>query len=183
MIACAVEQTGKQVYTTPLRIDLDFHHLLKKSFATKLVSAIILKDTVQAASVDHRLKPQVLLGSRKNTQHYSDHWSLPIGHVESGESNLQAVIRELKEELSIEALEVTELFVKTNSEKNILHQVFWVRKWRGELVNAEPECCHQIKWFEYNRLPEPITPITVEIVTDFVNSKLFKQTLIIDPSN
>lgn len=161
-----------------MRIDLDIRYLLKKSFATKLVSAIILRDTYQAVPSSEQTHPKVLLGFRKNTQHYSDYWSLPIGHVEVGESNLQAIKRELQEELSILAIDVEELFVKTNAEKSIQHQVFWVKQWQGKLANAEPQFCERIEWFESGNLPLPTTPITIKIVADFVNSTLFKLELL-----
>ncbi len=169
-----------------MRIDLDFHERLKESFATKLVSAIILKDIYSAAPLDNnktKYCPQVLLGLRKNTEHFSDHWSLPIGHVELGESDRQAIKRELQEELAIQALDIVELFVKTNLEKSIYHQVFWVKQWQGDVKNAEPHLCQQIKWFDNDHLPTPITSITAEIIADFRRSKSFKQLSKIEFSN
>jgi 8-oxo-dGTP diphosphatase len=46
---------------------------------------------------------RVLIGQRRNTDKHALKWEFPGGKVESGESPQEALIRELREELSIDA--------------------------------------------------------------------------------
>ncbi|MDX2319349.1 MAG: 8-oxo-dGTP diphosphatase MutT [Moritella sp.] len=47
---------------------------------------------------------QVFLSKRSSQQHQGDKWEFPGGKVESGESALEALTRELKEEVNLEVL-------------------------------------------------------------------------------
>ena len=123
----------------------------------KLVSGIIVKHN------------KVLLGLRKNTQDFNHYWSLPIGHVEKQETYLTAIKRELKEELSIDVLSVSEFCLKTDPEKNIHHQVFNIQSWDGVINNSEPDLCEQLSWFEFNQLPQRLTPVSRDILKDFIS--------------
>ncbi len=138
---------------------------------TELVSAILVKvsPTGKYPKAQHAAV-NILLGLRKNTPHYSGYWSLPIGHVEQGESYQQAMERELREELSVDVLDSEEVATKINHDLSIRNHVFWVKRWRGELINAEPDFCEQIKWFGHGYFPKTTTPITEEIVRDFIRS-------------
>ena len=42
--------------------------------------------------------------------------------------------------------------------KNMLKFVFSVNKYKGILINNEPEKCKELKWFEVEKLPENIIP-------------------------
>jgi 8-oxo-dGTP diphosphatase len=75
----------------------------------------------------------------------------PGGKIESGETPKQAVIRELKEEFSIDVLEEDlELFDKNSApaanspEVDVHMEVFLVKKWQGEIIpDSEVE---EIRW-------------------------------------
>jgi 8-oxo-dGTP diphosphatase len=75
----------------------------------------------------------------------------PGGKIESGETPVQAVIRELKEEFQIDVnQEDLELFDKNSApaanspEVNVHMEVFLVKKWRGEIKpDSEVE---EIRW-------------------------------------
>ncbi|MBV1907895.1 MAG: NUDIX domain-containing protein [Kangiellaceae bacterium] len=135
---------------------------MEKQTTVKLVSAVILRDN------------RVLLGLRINTQHFNHHWSLPIGHVERNESNIDAIYRELKEELAIEQVCISELTVKIDRDKNIYQQVYLVKKWQGQIVNAEPHLCEQLRWYKLTELPQDITPISYEIINEIMATGLIK---------
>ena len=128
-------------------------------YQIKLVSGIILD------------KNRVLLGLRRNTQHFSDFWSLPVGHVENSESLLVALKRELSEELGIEVIQEESFCIKTDTKNSIYHQVFIVNDFHGQVNNLEPQYCEELRWFVLEDLPEPLTPITREILLD-LNRKL-----------
>lgn len=124
----------------------------KTDYTTHLVSGLFIQDD------------QVLLGLRINTRDYPNHWSLPIGHVEKGETQNQAISRELHEELGIHIQDFQLVCRKTDEQHSILHQVFKVNQWHGDIVNCEPQWCEQLKWSSLDGLPKNITPISLEII-------------------
>lgn len=107
---------------------------------------------------------QLLLCLRKNTTHYADYWAFPVGHVEFGENTVDALRRELFEEIGIQLLDCERLITLYDNEQKIRHAVFKVTEWRGEIENREPELCEQVQWFPLKALPQPLTPACLSIV-------------------
>ncbi len=128
---------------------------MKIESATHLVSGILVDEN------------KILLGLRKNTKCFPDYWSLPVGHVEMGESSLQAIKRELSEEIGVELIDATSFCIKIDESESIYHQVFLVKKWNGKIVNRELNLCSELKWFSYDELPDNLTPASKEIIDDF----------------
>ncbi|HEY4486457.1 MAG TPA: NUDIX domain-containing protein [Candidatus Paceibacterota bacterium] len=97
-----------------------------------------------------------LLGQRKNTGYWDGKWSTPSGHVKDGELPSQAVIREAREELGIEVLECDLEMVHVSyrsrhdekSKGSRADYFFKARVWAGEIKNAEPHKCEQVKWID-----------------------------------
>lgn len=103
---------------------------------------------------------KILLSRRQNTGYYDGWWSLPSGHVETGESPVQALMRETAEELAIAIDQKDIRFVhaiyaiKHDATDNRVGLYFEVKKWDGLPINAEPYKCADICWFPINALPE-----------------------------
>ena len=106
---------------------------------------------------------QVLLARRSNTGYCDGYYSLPAGHVESGESLTAALHREIFEEIGIR------IAAKGLAAPHILHRrgedgservdaFFPVSQWEGEVRNQEPEKCDDLSWFPIDRLPENTIP-------------------------
>lgn len=126
----------------------------------RVVSALLIKNS-------SHLAPQVLLCLRKNTRHFPGYWSLPIGHIEELETPLDAIRRELYEELGIQLIDahcLTRLFDPANK---VDHSVFVIDDWRGEPENLETELCELVDWFTFEDLPSPLTPISFTILQSF----------------
>jgi 8-oxo-dGTP diphosphatase len=113
-------------------------------------------------------KKRVLLGLRVRTGFADGLYGLPAGKVEVGESVLAGMIREAKEELGIEIresdLELSSMIYhlwtdKVQTQSNLF---FVCRKFKGEIVNAEPEKCSGLKFFPLKRLPKKIIPFVAE---------------------
>lgn len=107
---------------------------------------------------------QVLLCLRKNTEFYPGYWAFPVGRVEVGENFIDALRRELFEEIGVQMLNCENLTTLYDYEQNIEHMVFKVSEWRGEIDNMEPELCQSVEWFSLDSLPSPLTPATQNIL-------------------
>ncbi|MFV2087964.1 NUDIX domain-containing protein [Micromonospora sp. LOL_021] len=93
----------------------------------------------------------VLLVHRSpNRRAYPDLWDLPGGHVEAGESELQALAREMHEELGIRiAAESSSRLgdLHAGSGEDALHVGVWhIRDWVGSPTNHAPEEHDDIGW-------------------------------------
>ena len=98
-----------------------------------------------------RKGPHVLVGQRPQGRRLAGQWEFPGGKVEGGESPEQALARELREELDIEAEigQVRMACTQCYPEVGILLIFFDVKFWRGE---PKPLCHTELKWI----LPEEL---------------------------
>lgn len=79
---------------------------------------------------------------------YPNVWDVPGGHIDPGESRIDALVRELREELGIEIDTTRAVSVLRHSPKPDLDIEIWaVANWEGEIVNAEPDEHDDIRWF------------------------------------
>ena len=104
---------------------------------------------------------QVLLLRRFNTGFRDGEYSVPAGHLDGGETVMQAGIREGKEEAGVD-IQADALIFST-----VMHRIeddervdffFQVHKWSGEPFNAEPEKCDDLRWVDIDALPENTVP-------------------------
>ena len=77
---------------------------------------------------------------------YPDCWDLVGGHVETGESPHDAVIRECFEELGVRVHDPRP-FPMTFDNPSLDVHAFLVTRWDGEPVNAAPEEHDDLRWF------------------------------------
>ncbi|MQY26107.1 NUDIX hydrolase [Nocardia aurantia] len=100
---------------------------------------------------------EVLFGLRQNTGFEDGAWHLPSGHLEVGESVVQAVIREAVEEIGVtispEDVHFTHIMHNSASGGRVAF-FFTVRTWQGAPENQEPDKCGDLQWFNVNELPE-----------------------------
>src|SRR5437763_12424295 len=95
----------------------------------------------------------VLMGERRADKVYALHWEFPGGKLETNESAVEALRRELQEELDIEMgdaeLWSSELATYSNGMTYDI-SYFLVREWRGEIYNRE---FNQVGWINSEMLP------------------------------
>ncbi|MGY1857097.1 NUDIX domain-containing protein [Modestobacter sp. SYSU DS0290] len=99
---------------------------------------------------------RVLLTHRSpHRRWYPDVWDLPGGHVDDGETELDALRRELREELGVEALAIDPEPVARISDPaaDLSLGVWAVRAWRGTPTNACPDEHDEIRWADGAGLP------------------------------
>ena len=86
------------------------------------------------------------------------------GHVDCGESAVQALIRECREELGIVVDPADVVFahlchyVDPTGEETYYNIYFFVRRFSGSPRIMEPEKCNGLGWFSPEALPEDMIP-------------------------
>jgi ADP-ribose pyrophosphatase YjhB (NUDIX family) len=109
---------------------------------------------------------EILLGRRTGSTFGEGWWHLPAGHLEADESAITCARREAKEELGIELTEadlgLVHVLHHRDPDEARLHLFFRVSKWRGTIINAEPDRCSELGWFPLSHLPEQTIPYTAE---------------------
>jgi len=100
---------------------------------------------------------RALFGRRRNTGFMDGTYHLPAGHLEAGESVVEAVIREAREELGVtidpEQVEFAHVMHSPLTGGRVSF-FFCVRQWKGIPTNREPHKCGELRWFPLDQLPE-----------------------------
>lgn len=115
-----------------------------------------------------RKDDKILLARRCNTGFHDGDYSFPAGHVELGETMINAMLREAKEEIGI-ILKPTDLRLinvmhrKEPNEERI-NLFFTTNNWEGEPMIMEPDKCDDIKWFNVDSIPENTIPYIKKVL-------------------
>lgn len=106
-------------------------------------------------------KKQVLLQLRQNTGYMDGKYDMVAsGHVEQGESLMQTLVREAKEEAGIEiARDDLEFVMLFDEASEGYYKVFFrVKRYTGEPKIMEPEKCAGHLWADLDSLPAEMIP-------------------------
>lgn len=107
---------------------------------------------------------KILLQKRKNSGFYDEYYGIPSGHWEYGETVTQALIREVQEETNI-IIDPNDLVFQAavySYPLNYTHFYFLTNKFNGEIKINEPHKCSDLRFFEYDNLPDNIIPYIKE---------------------
>ncbi len=121
---------------------------------------------------------QILIARRFNTGYRDGEYSVPAGHLDGGETVITAGMREAKEEVgvTIEAGDMTFSSVMHRNEGEERVDFFvQVHKWQGEIVNAEPDKCDDLRWVDFNDLPETTIPYVRKAIENYRNGITFDE--------
>jgi mutator protein MutT len=112
----------------------------------------------------------VLLAYRRQDKRaYPGVWELPGGVVEPGESELEALTRELREELGVRvatrsASHLCRLTAGPADEPALL-SAWLVPDWQGTPANLAPDEHDDIRWFDLDDMPPPMhVPVRAALV-------------------
>jgi len=118
----------------------------------------------------------VLLHLRRGTGYRDGHWALPAGHVDPGESVVDAALREVREEVGVEvtrdALEPLTTVHRTlrggGPREQRADVFFATRRWSGEPRVMEPAKNAGLRWWPLAQvvqgLPQPCVPHEHEVL-------------------
>ena len=105
-------------------------------------------------------------------------WCLPSGSVELGETALEAVRREVREETALVVEEAEAMSIYTGPSQTITYPngdeiqcfslAFIVRRWRGE-PKADGVEGSEVRFFPLDRLPEELSMIHIPTIDDYKN--------------
>jgi len=122
---------------------------------------------------------RILLSRRYNTGFQDGKYSLPAGHLSGDEETFtQAVTREAKEEIGVKIdptdLELVHVMhrkqTKPTNERRI-NLFFRACKWEGEPRIMEANKCDDLRWFEFDSLPND-TIVYVKQAIEYLRHKI-----------
>lgn len=127
-----------------------------------MTGQILLVAAVALVDADNR----VLIARRPPGKSMAGLWEFPGGKVASGETPEQALVRELEEELGIEACEsclAPFTFASYAYETfHLLMPLYLCRRWDGDIVAREGQ---EIKWVRASRLGDyPMPPADAPLI-------------------
>lgn len=121
---------------------------------------------------------KVLLMKRCNTGYMDGKYALVAGHLESGESLKQAMIREAKEEVGIDINEKQLHFVcgiRRGDNDNYINFYFTINSFEGNIINMEKTKCNDLKWFNIKKLPDNIIENDKRAIYNMQNNIHFEE--------
>ena len=99
---------------------------------------------------------KILLQKRKGSKLWPGYYALPAGHIDEGETQYDALVREAKEELGIDIQEKDLQLVSVLHpyQEEYMNIFFSTRKFEGTPQIIEKEKCDDLRWFNLNNLPD-----------------------------
>ena len=139
------------------------------------MSRVTFPVTVHLLLID---KDKVLLSRRFNTGYRDGEYSVPAGHLDGRETVIVAGIREAQEEIGVKIESKDMIFSSVMHRDEGDERVdFFInaRKWSGEIVNAEPEKCDDLRWADVNALPDNTIPYVARAIQNHLNGVSFDE--------
>ncbi len=121
---------------------------------------------------------EVLLSRRFQTGYRDGDYSVPAGHLDGGETVVEAARREALEEVGVplteEDLAFTGVMHRIEDEERV-DFFFLVRSWPREPFNNEPEKCDDLRWFSLDALPDNTVPYVRQALNNHLRSRPFDE--------
>ncbi len=105
---------------------------------------------------------QILLLRRFNTGYEDGNHSVIAGHLDGGETVLEATRREAREEAGIEldlaTTSVVQVMHRLSTDSERIDYFLVADRWTGDITNREPDKCDELRWFPIDDLPPNTVP-------------------------
>ena len=120
---------------------------------------------------------KILLQKRKGSKLWPGYYALPAGHIDEGENQYDALVREAKEELGIEInlgdiansyVVLRRNFFKIDGKKlaPYIDYYFEISKYIGTPKIVELNKCEELIWANIDNLPEPFINYEGDFLAD-----------------
>jgi 8-oxo-dGTP diphosphatase len=115
---------------------------------------------------------------RSNTDWMNNHYGLPSGKVEKGESFSSGAVGEALEEVGVtiqsEDLEFTHAMHRFEG-MDWVDVYFTAKKWQGEPYNAEPHMHSELAWLDPKNLPKNVIASVAFALEQIVAGKQYSE--------
>ena len=124
---------------------------------------------------------QILLHLRQNTGYQDGKWDTAAsGHVDVGESAMEAAVRECQEEIGVHVAPGDLTFVHlthhfSESERTYYHLYFKVAHYSGTPRRMEPEKAADLRWFDLDDLPPNMVPCRKQALESWRSGALYTE--------
>jgi 8-oxo-dGTP diphosphatase len=122
-------------------------------------------EVVAAIVVDSQHR--ILMAQRADWQHQGGKWEFPGGKIESGETHMQALAREIKEEVDVQIdQQACELFKAVHhdySDKQVSLYFYLVKDFSGTAKGLEGQ---PVMWVNAQTLPQMAIPDANQAIVD-----------------
>ena len=121
---------------------------------------------------------QILLARRFQTGYEDGKYGLPSGHLEDGETLMECIVREAKEEIGIliDPTDITFAYcIHRKSDRNGVDFFFTTKKWSGTVTNREPEKCDHVAWFPLDDLPDTIIGYIKDAIEGWQKEEVYQE--------
>lgn len=136
-----------------------------KELFKSAVHMIIIKDN------------KILVQKRQGSKLWPGYYGLPAGHIDTGENQYDALIREAQEELGIninkedilkEYVVLRRNYFKIDNKtlEPYIDYYFELKKYEGTPTIMEPDKCSELIWVEQNNLPNPFINYSGDFLED-----------------
>lgn len=118
---------------------------------------------VVAAAIVDGTPPRVLGAQRSYPPDLAGYWELPGGKVHEGESDLDALVRECREELGVTIVAAERVCDDVTIGPDAVLRVWWAR-----VVDGRPQATEhsQLRWLRHDQLDEvPWLPADAPVMT------------------
>ncbi|HEY6074259.1 MAG TPA: NUDIX domain-containing protein [Anaerolineales bacterium] len=121
---------------------------------------------------------EILLLRRAHTGFRDGEYSVPAGHLDGGETVIEAGRREAREEIGVEIDPLDILFSSVMHRREGDERVDFfvhVKHWQGEPFNAETDKSDDLRWFPLPSLPENVVPYVRRAIQNHMTGVQFDE--------
>ncbi len=124
------------------------------------------------------MRIKILVARRSNTGYRDGEYSVPAGHLDGEETVSAAAAREAEEEVGVRIkagdIRFSSVMHRIEGDERVDFFV-QVQRWDGEIVNAEPDKCDDLRWVDFDSLPDNTIPYVRRAIANHLNGIPFDE--------